>query len=480
MNLASRIRLRLKFELPRQQRLVADAACVCLLFFGTHAAYRASTGHVQNCDSVYSLIVGEKLLTTGSVNLADNFQKDLPYQLMRRGDPPAVYYGYPLGSTFLSLPFIEYAKVRRGTSLLNSGIANTAAENALQLKIAAIVCAAIIVLFYVLCRFYCSPLASVLIAAGFAFGSPVWSTLSRSMWSHTWMVALLSAALVLLVGRRRLAIATARTDIACGIALGTLMFAMLFTRMHGIFSAAGIGVYLLLHHRRMLVATVLTGAAWSALLVAISWHEFGTLVPPSVYSAGTIDRQDVAYRFAALMVSPSRGLLIYCPYLLVVIGILVSSSVAQTLLPVPVSLAQARMPVPPERRARLLLPAAISIASHTLLLSCYNGWHMGSSYGPRYFADLLPWFVLLTAMAVRGIQEGIASPWRRKIAIALLTIAFGWGVFVHARGANAVQAWLWNARAIAMPYEEAVMDWRHPQFLAGITFRVRMDGSFVE
>ena len=31
MNLASRIRLKLKFELPRQQRLVTDAACVCLL-----------------------------------------------------------------------------------------------------------------------------------------------------------------------------------------------------------------------------------------------------------------------------------------------------------------------------------------------------------------------------------------------------------------------------------------------------------------
>ena len=453
---------------PHRRRIV-DAACVGLLLLGTHVVYRASTGHVQNCDSVYSLIVGEKLLTTGSVNLADSFQSDLPYQLIRRGDPPAVYYGYPLGSTFLSLPFIEYAKLRRGTSLLDGGVPNTPAENALQLKITALVCAAIVALLYILCRFYCSPMASLLIAAGFAFGSPVWSTLARSLWSHTWMVALLSAALVLLAARRRLATATARTDIACGIALGTLLFLVLFTRMHGIFSAAAIGIYLLLHHRRMLVATLLTGSAWSALLIAISWHEFGTLMPPSVYSAGTIDGRDVAYRFAALMLSPSRGLLIYCPYVLVAVGILVSGLVAH-----------ARMPVPPERRAGLLLPAGIAIASHTLLLSCYNGWHMGSSYGPRYFADLLPWFVLLTAVAVRGIQDGIASPWRRKAAIALLAITFGWGIFVHARGANSVQAWLWNARAIAVPYEDAVMDWRHPQFLAGITFRVQMDGSIKE
>jgi len=445
---------------PHRRRIV-DAACVGLLLLGTHVVYRASTGHVQNCDSVYSLIVGEKLLTTGSVNLADSFQSDLPYQLIRRGDPPAVYYGYPLGSTFLSLPFIEYAKLRRGTSLLDGGVPNTPAENALQLKITALVCAAIVALLYILCRFYCSPMASLLIAAGFAFGSPVWSTLARSLWSHTWMVALLSAALVLLAARRRLATATARTDIACGIALGTLLFLMLFTRMHGILSAAAIGVYLLLHYRRILLATLLTGSACSALLVAISMHEFGTLMPPSVYSAGTIDGHDVANRFAALMLSPSRGLLIYCPYVLVSAGMLFALRNRLT-------------------DAGLLLPAGIAIASHTLLLSCYNGWHMGSSYGPRYFADLLPWFVLMTAMAIRGIQDGIASPWRKKAAIALLAIAFGWGIFVHARGANSVQAWLWNARAIAVPYEEAVMDWRHPQFLAGLTFRVQMNGSIKE
>ena len=43
-------------------------------------------------------------------------------------------------------------------SLLDGGVPNTAAENVLQLKIAAVVCAAIVMLFYILCRFYCSPL----------------------------------------------------------------------------------------------------------------------------------------------------------------------------------------------------------------------------------------------------------------------------------------------------------------------------------
>lgn len=210
---------------PRALRLALDAALVCLLFWGSHAVYRGSGGHVQNCDSVYSLVVAEKLLTDGTVNLASCVPTDpatrqqlagytpghdLPYQLIRHtdprrpADPPAIYYGYPLGSTVLSLPFVEASAVRRGLSLVHpDGRPNTPMEDLLQLRIAARVSAAVVVLFYVLCRFFCPPLVSLLIAAGFAFGSPVWSTLARSLWSHTWMVAWLSAALVLLGWRTR-------------------------------------------------------------------------------------------------------------------------------------------------------------------------------------------------------------------------------------------------------------------------------------
>jgi hypothetical protein len=483
----AQIQLKQALTSPRGSRLALDAALVCALFWGTHAAYRASTGHVQNCDSVYSLIVAEKLLNEGTVNLAgcvpaDSAARhamqgyspgqDLPYQFIhhanpnRPGEPPAIYYGYPLGSSILSLPFVKYAESRSGLSLLlPDGRPNTAFEDQLQLRIAANVCAGMIVLLYVMCRFFCSPLVSALIALGFAFGSPVWSTLARSLWSHTWMTALLSGAIVLILARKRNDGATWRTDLGYGIALGTVLFWMLLTRAHGIFSAFAIGMYLLIHYRRTLLATVATGSLWSAGLVAVSLHAFGTVMPPSVYSAGTIDGQDVLNRFAWLMVSPSRGLLIYCPYVLAVAGILIAFRKHLT-------------------DTSLLLPAGIAIAANTLLLSCYNGWHMGSSFGPRYFCDVLPWFVLATAIACRGIASKPAvsggNRVSRLLAIALLTVCFSWGFFVHWRGANSVRAWLWNLRSSAVGQEEAVKEWRHPQFLTGLTFDVKMDGTIIE
>jgi hypothetical protein len=460
---------------PRATRFALDAALVCVLVWGSHAVYRGSHGHIQNCDSVYSLVVAEKMLAERTADLrgcvpADPAARqamqgyapghDLPYHFVRRGE--AVYYGYPLGSSVLSLPFVALYDRRGGLPLLHAdGRPNLAAEGSLQLRVAARVSAATVGLFYLLARFFCPPLASFLIAAGFALGSPVWSTLSRALWSHTWMVFWLSVSVVLLVARRRAEKPTWGTDLLFGTALGTALFWVLAVRAHGVFSAAAVGVYLLLHHRRTLLVTVAAGGAWSAALVAISLSYFGTPTPPSVYDAGAIDGHDVLNRFAWLMVSPSRGLLVYCPYLAAVGAILAGCRKHLT-------------------DAGLLLPAGLAVAAHAALFACYSGWHGGSSYGPRYFSDVLPWFVLATALAARGLLNASAAGWSIRVPVAVLAVCFAWGVFVHARGATSVPAWIWNARSLAVGQEASVKEWRHPQFLAGLTFEVKLDGSVVE
>ena len=502
-------------------RLTVDVALALGLFWAASAVYRGSTGHVQSADSAYSLVAAETLLKTGSFDLAGAVPAgaDLPYQLTRHpARPGGVYYGYPLGSSVLSLPW-AWDFARRGLSTVHpDGTRNAAIEDHLQLRVAARVSAAVVVLFYVLCRFWCPPAVSLLLALGFAFGSPVWSTLSRALWSHTWMIFWLTAAVVLLAERSRraggrgptplpsplegeggslrepgegtvlgMAPLTRRPSDGCllpqgeradgarppcrpepswsadllfGALIGTCLFGVLFVRAHGVLSAAAIGAYLLLHHRRTLVFTVLAGGLWSAALVLLSLHHFGTPTPPSVYAPDTIDGRDVADRFFWLMLSPSRGLLVYCPYLAAFGVVLVAFRRHLT-------------------DTGLLLPAGLAVAAHTAVFSCYNGWHAGSSYGPRYFADVLPWFVLASAVACRGLLNSWAAGERRRVvlAVAALAIGFAWGGWVHGRGANSVKAWLWNERAKAVGQEGAVKEWRHPQFLCGKTFEVNPDGS---
>ena len=462
------------------RRLLLDIALAYLLFWGAHTVYRGSTGTIQMCDSTYSLVTAEKLLAAGSLNLIDCVpidpaarqampgyrpDHDMPYHFIRHplrpdtGVPQKVYYGYPLGSTVLSLPWVRHYVRDRGLTMIQpNGVPSYAIEGEVQLRVASRVAALTVVLFYVMCRSLCRPAVAFLIAAGFAFASPVWSTLARALWSHTWMVFWLSAAVVLLLTARRVKEPSWRTDALLGLGLGTALFWMTFCRQHAVFSAAAIGLYLLIHHRLLLAFTIACGGAWAAGLVAFSTHVFGTTIPPSVYAASTIDGHDVLNRFGWLMVSPSRGLLVFCPYLLVVGAMLLGFRKHLT-------------------DAGVLLPVAVAVGAHTAVFSAYNGWHAGYSYGPRYFCDVLPWFVLGTAVAVRGLLNAPGMRWRKGAAIVALVMCFAWGGFVHGRGANSHAAWMWNVRERVAGEEGSVKEWRYPQFLAGLTFDVLPDGS---
>jgi hypothetical protein len=333
-------------------------------------------------------------------------------------------------------------------------------ERELQVRLASRVAAGLVVVLYASARAVLPVWAALLAAAGFAFGSPVWSTLARAMWSHTWAAAWVAAAVGLLLAARRVNRPTWRSDLLLGIGLGTSLFWAGFCRQHTAISALAVGAYLLVWHRRLLAFTVLAGGVWAAGLVAISLQLFGTTLPPSVYSAGVIDGRDVADRLFWLMCSPSRGLLVYCPYLAVTAVLLVVY----------------RRTIPDRP---LLVPCGLAVGLHTAVFACYDGWHAGSSYGPRYFCDVLPWFALATILAGRAVLDA-AGGWRVKaLPAACLAAAFVWGGYVHGRGANSVAAWFWNHRSAAVGQEAAVKEWRYPQFLSGVTFEVPPDGTII-
>jgi hypothetical protein len=451
------------------RRALTNVALAVGLFWLAHGQFRHATGVVQLCDSGYSLAVSERLLTAGSADLAPAVPADpkaspwyspdtnLPYQLVRIGD--SVYYGYPLGSSVLSVPFVR-TYVRRGLSVFRpDGALDPGAEGAAQQKIAAKVAAATVVLFFAAARFYCPPVWAALVAAGVGFGSPVYSTLSRALWSHTWQVFLLAAAVVVLVAARRVKDRSSWIiDLPSGMLLGTMLSGAVAVRPHAAISAVAVGVYLLGWHRRLIPGTLLAGVVMAAGYMSLSYHAFGTPTPPSVYAAGAIDGRDVLNRFAWLMASPSRGLLVYCPYL-VAVGYLLVGYRRQL------------------ADRSLLVPAGLAVAGYVAVFSAYDGWHAGSSYGPRYFSDVIPWFALASAMAVGAAYRSAVPQWRKAAEGVVLATAVGWAVFVHHRGANAVAAWEWNYLAARVGQDGAAKDWAHPQFLAGLTYRVLPDGS---
>ncbi|MGL6096554.1 MAG: hypothetical protein ACRC7O_12240 [Fimbriiglobus sp.] len=479
--------------MPRDARFrrLLDAVLLVTLVVGSHRLYRWSPGVPQMTDGCYSLAVTELLLTRGTVRLDAALPADsvamaklpgfdpnnfgLPYHCVRvpadagKGLAGGVYYGYPLGSSLLSAPAVAYYRAARGLTCLGpDGYVLTdpadkkLGEIPLHLRVAALVTAAAVGVFFLILRAFVPAGVAALLAAGFATGSMAWSTLSRSMWSHTWAVLLTALAVLALIRLARRAETSLRSDVRYGLGLGTLLFGMYFVRPQTAISALGVLAYLLFWNRRSLAVTIPTGLAWVGVLAGWSLSTFGTPLPPSLYSSDALNWKDPAFRFAGLLASPSRGLLVFCPYLLAFASLLIAYRKSL-----------------PERR--LLLPAGIAIGGYVVMFTGYLGWHAGYSYGPRYFSDVLPWFVLVGGIAVGGWLTAAASRWRKILEAVVLVACFAWAGFAHSRGAISVTAWEWNYSAHTNEeHERLATDWAHPQFLAGLTFTVKSDGKFVE
>lgn len=464
-------------------RTLLEVGLVCAIFLSSLVIYRASTGAIQLCDSTYSLVLAEKLIRTGSFDLrsivpADLAARktmqgyvpdfDLPYHLMRTarpgkdGETGPIYYGYPIGSTILSLPLIKHDAVDRGSSLLDAnGYADPFAEGKEQIEIATLVAASIVVLFYILARLFCGPVPSAMIALFFAVASPVWSTLSRSLWSQTWMTFWLTIAIILTVLPRFIGRGV-WSNVWVGLGIGTSLFWIIFCRPQGALSVVAIGIYLLLFERRILAVSLAAGGAWMAASVAASYHFFGSLTPPSVYRADLLTLADGLDRLFWILFSPSRGLLVFCPFI----------------IPVAAILTWRRHQI---KNPELLIPAGLAIGFYLVLLSHFVFWDAGYSYGPRLFVDALPWFALASVIALTALMQPTGrSGWPGRMMTVSLVACFGWGFFVHWQGANSVPAWLWNYRSGVVGGEAAAKDWKHPQFLAGITFDVGDNGEIID
>lgn len=157
---------------------------------------------------------------------------------------------------------------------------------------------------------------SLFIAGGTAFGTQVWSTASRAMWSHTW--------LILLGGLVAYSLLRRETDQPRPgpVILATLLSWMYFTRPTGAIPVLCVTVYLFASCRREFLTYALTGLAWFVAFVAYSRLTFGKLIPDYYLSSG-FDLRGLPTALPAILISPSRGLFIYIPVLVFVFYLLI-------------------------------------------------------------------------------------------------------------------------------------------------------------
>jgi hypothetical protein len=140
-----------------------------------------------------------------------------------------------------------------------------------------------------------------------------------------------------------------------------------------------------------------------------------------------------------LLVSPSRGLLIFSPVVLVALA----------------GLGVMRR----EGWQSDLRWCALAAAVQFGLYASYSVWWGGHTYGPRYLIDLLPLLVPLAAAGtdvLRGSRAGLG----------LAAIALAWSIALAATGAFCYPAEAWNTSPTDVDLDhKRLWDWRDPQFV---------------
>ncbi len=284
---------------------------------------------------------------------------------------------------------------------------------------------------------------SAFLALIFAFATSAWSTASRALWQHGPSMLMLSIALYLLLR------ADEKPHLITFAAL-PVSLAYLSRPTNSLFAIA-VTLYIAMRHRRYLVRYLLCALPVGVAFAIYNESIYGRLLPSyftfhQPLPALPRDAGKVLMALAGVLVSPSRGLLIFTPVFLFSIWGMIWSLRKRWLAPL---------------NGYLI---AVVITQWLLLGVYFQLWLGGHCYGPRLLTDLTPFFMFFLIPVLLKMRE--SASWRRAPLMVFIVLLCA-SVFIHSRGVRSIQVYWWNV-VPANVDDSRAWDWRDPQFLRGL------------
>jgi len=305
----------------------------------------------------------------------------------------------------------------------------------IEMEVASALLAATGVIVFHIARMYLPVNRAVWLTLLFATGTSAYSVAGRGLWQHTPSILLLSIVIYLLLGaRERPALAAwAGLPVALSYTVRPTdsLFVIIFT------------VYVAVKHTRYLLWYLLAAAPIAAIFLGYNFSIYHGMLSPYYRSdLGGFRPENWprwGYDLFSVLFAPSRGLFIYTPIFLFSVWSMVrrkwSSPVAPWL--------------------------AVLALAHWLVIGAYiSNWWAGHSYGPRFFTDVTPIFVLFL-IPFLGRWESHGRVFR---ATFLLGVCLS--VAIHLRGGWSIPVYRWNADPVNVDeHPSRNWDWSDPQFL---------------
>ncbi|MBV8858367.1 MAG: hypothetical protein JOZ02_15650 [Acidobacteria bacterium] len=224
---------------------------------------------------------------------------------------------------------------------------------------------------------------SLPLAAAFAFGTNTWMISSQALWQHGTAELLIALALLLVVAPA--------SDVRTAL-LGAVCVLIAANRPPDALIAGAVVLFAVWSRGRRALWLLAGAAVPLAALLYYNLDFIGHVA--GGYALGKAPNEIFFRRdwsgVAGLLVSPTRGLLVFTPFLVFV----------------PAGLIQ-RLRAPGTRGLAVALSLA---AAAQLLVYSQTDWRAGVSWGPRYLTDLLPillWMLAPAPLVLRPLARGL-------------------------------------------------------------------------
>lgn len=397
-------------------------------------------------DSQLTLLTSQSIVQHGTINLYRYKVSSTPEQFSNgkwkytnRQRNETIYYSYPLGSAFISVPFVAAANVFG----LDMSIA--AHDTWLQTLLAAITAVLIFLLTGRLLKLFANETIAYVVAVLFSFGTSYMSSVGTALWSFNYEIIAILLVVHIIVQAEMQRDAHARP-----VLLATLVFLAWLCRPSALGFAAIVSAWVFWRNRKSMFVYGGVLLAWFLVFVCISESTFELFVPPYYnpffWTSYSFANSSFTSRLMAMLFSPARGLFVFTPLLVVAFGGLFSASL---------------------RKNKYYLAALGWFLMQVLLVATQRNWWGGWCFGPRLFTDALPPLAILLTLTIN--EWRVQGKLRRFIPV--LTVFGCFGVFVHtAQGMYNTQTLLWNnsPNIDDMP-DYYAWNWKHSQLVASET-----------
>ena len=439
----------------RLRRLSPPIAIFLLVFVG-HALSPITTSF----DSRWTIYIAESVIHQGNTDL-DEYPQALAenqwYAIERVGGHS--YSLFPVGPALVAVPFVlaldktlpyalaDSSWVRQRLQVTAGPPYDAATVDALALKYhahvekvaASLLVALTAVLVYLIAALFVNAPLALVATVIFAFGGSSWSSASRALWQHAPTMLLLATALYLLLLARtkpRLA-----QFAALPLALSYVM------RPTNALSILALSLVVLVRYRQYFLRYVLWALPVVILFVAYNESVYHDVLSP-YYRHGYLPGTRFWLNIAGNLVSPARGLFVFSPvFLFSIVGVAWKIR---------------------ERRMEILDWSLFAvIILHLVATSSFSECLRGHFYGPRYWADMLPYLTYFLIPALAAIPA--MKPGRRAWLVSGVAATALVSVFINYRGAATWDVYRWLVDPIDIDVKTSrVWDWHDPQFLRGL------------